>query len=133
MPMPMPMPKERSIKGAAVSKGRSSIENAQKRQLADDCEGIKKRARQCQLDKKFGQGDLGAADAGPHEKQMSSWSELAPTDSASFLRCGGIEGVPGDLPWPSRSLLLVNLGSHVGMPHETFQARQALTSGGRGA
>jgi hypothetical protein len=32
---------ERSIKGAVVSKGGSSKENAQKLQLAGDCEGIK--------------------------------------------------------------------------------------------
>jgi hypothetical protein len=68
--MSMPIPKARSIKDAVVSKGGSSEENAQKLQLAGDCEGIKKTtARQCQLDQRFGQGDLEAADAGPHEKQ----------------------------------------------------------------
>jgi len=66
-------------------------------------------------------GTLEAADAGPHEKQVFRlWSELALTDSASFFEVWGIEGVPDDLPWPNRSLLLANLGSHVGMPHETF-------------
>jgi hypothetical protein len=84
--------------------------------------GLKKTtARQCQLDQRFRQGDLEAADAGPHEKQSVRLGQmLAPTDSASFLKVWGIEGVPDDLPWSSRSLLLVNLGSHVGMPHETF-------------